>query len=51
MKDETPQNAQKTAFSILAVLSGAHFLNDTMQSIINAVYPLLKENLALTFRK
>ena len=49
MKDETPQNAQKTAFSILAVLSGAHFLNDTMQSIINAVYPLLKENLALTF--
>ena len=49
MDKATSQNTQKTAFSILAVLSGAHFLNDTMQSIINAVYPLLKENLALTF--
>ena len=49
MQTAPAQNTRKTAFSIIAVLSLAHFLNDTMQSIINAVYPLLKENLALTF--
>ncbi|MBR4597464.1 MAG: MFS transporter [Opitutales bacterium] len=49
MQAKTRQNSQKTAFSIIAILGIAHFLNDTMQSIINAVYPLLKDNLALTF--
>lgn len=34
---------------ILLSLSLAHFLNDTFQSIISAVYPVLKENLLLTF--
>lgn len=42
-------SSNKIAFGVLASLSIAHLLNDTMQSIINAVYPLLKENLALTF--
>lgn len=45
----TNTKTSKTAFGVLAALSLAHMLNDTMQSIINAVYPLLKENLALTF--
>lgn len=36
-------------FSILFSLSLAHFLNDAFQSIISAVYPILKENLLLSF--
>lgn len=34
---------------ILAALSMAHGLNDAMQSVISAIYPLLKENLNLTY--
>ena len=35
--------------SILLSLSLAHFLNDAFQSIISAIYPILKDNLVLTF--
>lgn len=48
-----PEPAQSTTDStvvqiILAVALG-HFLNDLMQSLIPAAYPLLKTNLALSF--
>ena len=33
-----------TAFEILAALSFCHLLNDMMQSLIPAIYPILKEN-------
>ena len=35
--------------SILLSLSLAHFLNDAFQSVISAVYPILKNNLQLSF--
>ena len=35
---------------ILAALSFAHLLNDTMQSLIPAIYPILKDALQLDFR-
>lgn len=35
---------------ILAALSFAHLLNDTMQSLIPAIYPILKSQLSLDFR-
>ena len=35
---------------ILAALSFAHLLNDTMQSLIPALYPILKSELRLDFR-
>ena len=38
-----------TAFSVLMALSISHLMNDTMQSLIPAVYPLLKDSLLLTF--
>ena len=38
-----------TAFEILAALSFCHLLNDMMQSLIPAIYPILKENLRLDF--
>ena len=34
---------------MLAGISLSHFLNDTMQSLIASVYPILKENYALDF--
>jgi FSR family fosmidomycin resistance protein-like MFS transporter len=41
--------AEATTFSILAALSLCHFFNDVMQSLITAIYPLLKDNYALDF--
>ena len=38
-----------TAMGILWSLCLAHLCNDAFQSVIPAVYPLLKDNLALTF--
>ena len=38
-----------TAFEILAALSFCHLLNDMMQSLIPAIYPILKENFQLDF--
>ncbi len=40
---------EKTAFRVLGTISLAHFLNDTTQSLILAIYPLLKSNFALSF--
>jgi FSR family fosmidomycin resistance protein-like MFS transporter len=41
--------AEGAAFSILIALSVSHMLNDTMQSLMPALYPMLKDNLALNF--
>lgn len=38
-----------TAFEILAALSFCHLLNDMMQSLIPAIYPILKDNFQLDF--
>ncbi|MFV0328540.1 MAG: MFS transporter [Dysgonomonas sp.] len=38
-----------TAFAILSLLAACHMLNDMLQSIISAVYPLLKDSLLLNF--
>lgn len=37
------------AFSILLALSVSHFLNDLLQSLIPAIYPILKEKYSLSF--
>ena len=37
------------AYIVLAGISVSHFLNDTMQSLIASVYPILKDNYALDF--
>jgi FSR family fosmidomycin resistance protein-like MFS transporter len=39
----------QTALSILLYLSLSHLLNDTLQSLIPAIYPVLKERYALSF--
>jgi FSR family fosmidomycin resistance protein-like MFS transporter len=37
------------AYIVLAGISFSHFLNDTMQSLIASVYPILKDNYALDY--
>ncbi len=41
--------AGRTAFSVLAAISFCHLLNDMMQSLLPALYPMLKSSYALTF--
>jgi FSR family fosmidomycin resistance protein-like MFS transporter len=40
---------QDTTIAVLAALSVSHLLNDVMQSLLPAVYPLLKESYSLNF--
>jgi FSR family fosmidomycin resistance protein-like MFS transporter len=42
-------SVEKTAFRILAAISFCHLLNDLMQSVIPAVYPILKTSYHLDF--
>ncbi|MGI8988863.1 MAG: MFS transporter [Bryobacteraceae bacterium] len=44
-----PGAAQKTVFTILAAISFCHFLNDMVQSLLPATYPLLKSSFHLDF--
>jgi MFS transporter, FSR family, fosmidomycin resistance protein len=41
--------AEATIFSIILSLSFSHFLNDTMQSLVPALYPMLKTSYSLSF--
>lgn len=42
-------SADSTTFAIILSLSFCHLLNDMMQSMVPALYPILKENYALDF--
>lgn len=42
-------SAESTAFTVLFALSFCHMLNDVMQSLIAAIYPMLKEDYRLSF--
>src|SRR5262249_52308010 len=42
------QAAKTTAFTVLVALSFSHLLNDLIQSLIPAIYPLLKASFELT---
>ncbi|MBA4167327.1 MAG: MFS transporter [Chitinophagaceae bacterium] len=41
--------ATQTVYSILFTISFSHLLNDMMQSVIPAVYPMIKDNFHLSF--
>lgn len=41
--------AEAATFSIILSLSFSHFLNDTMQSLVPSLYPMLKDSYALSF--
>src|SRR5580700_5924495 len=40
---------QPTRFRVLGAISFSHFLNDMIQSLILAIYPLLKNDFSLSF--
>jgi MFS transporter, FSR family, fosmidomycin resistance protein len=48
---DTPlgRSLDTTVVPIIGAVAFCHLLNDLMQSLIPAIYPLLKDNLALTF--
>jgi FSR family fosmidomycin resistance protein-like MFS transporter len=41
--------AEQTVFSILFAISFSHMLNDTIQSLIPAIYPVVKDSFQLNF--
>ena len=44
-----PHTREMTAFAVLAAISLSHLLNDTIQSLLPAIYPLLKSSFDLSF--
>ena len=53
-KAQTPHRfgaatGESTLFALLLTLSVAHMLNDTVQSLLPAVYPILKQTFRLSF--
>src|ERR1700739_722356 len=40
---------EKTAFKVLLAISFCHLLNDTIQSLLPAIYPILKTSFHLDF--
>jgi FSR family fosmidomycin resistance protein-like MFS transporter len=44
-----PDSSGQTAFTILLAISFCHLLNDMMQSLLPALYPMLKTSYALSF--
>jgi FSR family fosmidomycin resistance protein-like MFS transporter len=43
------ESRKSTAFAVLAGISVSHLLNDSIQSIVPAIYPMLKSAFALSF--
>lgn len=43
------ESAGRTTFTILVAISFCHLLNDMMQSLLPAIYPILKSNYGLDF--
>lgn len=43
------QEESRTAFRILFAISIAHLLNDMVQSIVPSIYPIIKEEMGLSF--
>lgn len=39
----------QTVFPVLVAISLCHLLNDTLQSLVPAIYPIIKESFQLSF--
>ncbi|OHD22945.1 MAG: Fosmidomycin resistance protein [Spirochaetes bacterium GWB1_66_5] len=46
---EAPAAGADTVFSVLLAISATHLLNDTVQALIPALYPVVKQSFALNF--
>ena len=45
----TSSSANNTVLAIILATSMGHFLNDMMQSLLPAIYPMLKDNYSPSF--
>jgi len=46
---QSPARPERIALKVLGAISISHFLNDLIQSLIPAIYPLLKDSFQLSF--
>ena len=44
-----PSSAEGTVFAVILAVSFCHFINDVMQSLLAALYPMLKDDFHLDF--
>ena len=49
MNPTSLQEESRTAFRVLFAISIAHLLNDMVQSIVPSIYPIIKEEMGLSF--
>ena len=49
MAQSSAAGAPRTAYAVLAAVSVSHLLNDTIQSLLPAIYPVLKVSFGLSF--
>jgi FSR family fosmidomycin resistance protein-like MFS transporter len=49
LQAEPKQMVQQTAYSVLYAISFAHLLNDMLQAVIPAIYPIIKDDFHLDF--
>ena len=47
--EKIEQNFQKPVYSMMVAIGVCHLINDSMQAVIPAIFPLLKQDLGLTF--
>ena len=46
---KTEQNFQKPVYSMMVAIGVCHLINDSMQAVIPAIFPLLQQDLGLSF--
>lgn len=51
MMRKEQQQINNTAFQVLIALSAVHCMNDALQSVVSASYPVLKNDMHLSFRQ
>jgi MFS transporter, FSR family, fosmidomycin resistance protein len=45
----SPTRINTTVYAILFAAAGCHLINDTLQAVMLSIYPMLKQNYALSF--
>src|SRR5690625_2862341 len=48
-QQSTSLHTEKTVYSILIIIGLSHLLNDALQAVIPAMFPILEQSLGLTF--
>ncbi|MDC1541893.1 MFS transporter, partial [Candidatus Pseudothioglobus singularis] len=43
------RSEKQTVYRVLFIIAACHLLNDTLQSVIPAMYPILERSMGLTF--